>query len=71
MIDILCQKKKQKILYFDANELYGHSMSQPLPFDEIEFDIKFKLEVTLKTPDASDIVFFLGVDSKYPDNMKD
>ena len=27
-----------KILYIVANNLYGHSMSQPLPYDEIKFD---------------------------------
>ena len=26
----------KKILYFDATILYGHSFSQPLPYDEIE-----------------------------------
>ena len=28
--------ENKKILYFDSNNLYGHSMSQPLPYDEIE-----------------------------------
>ena len=28
----------KKIMYFDAINLYGHSMSQPLPYDEIKFD---------------------------------
>ena len=28
--------ENKKILYMDATNLYGHSMSQPLPFDEIE-----------------------------------
>ena len=28
----------KKILYVDSINLYGHSMSQPLPFDEIKFD---------------------------------
>ena len=27
----------EKIINIDANNLYGHSMSQPLPIDEIEF----------------------------------
>ena len=26
----------KKIWYIDANKLYGHFISQPLPFDEIE-----------------------------------
>ena len=28
--------ENKKIIYAAANNLYGHSMSQPLPFDEIE-----------------------------------
>ena len=28
----------KKILYLDANNLFGHSMPQPLPYDEIRFD---------------------------------
>ena len=28
--------ENEKILYIDANNLYGHSMSQPLPVDEFE-----------------------------------
>ena len=28
--------ENKKILYIDANNLYGHSMSQMLPYDEIE-----------------------------------
>ena len=28
--------KKKKLLYIDATNLYGHSMSQMLPYDDIE-----------------------------------
>ena len=28
----------------DANILYGHSMSEPLPYDEIQFDKNNNLE---------------------------
>ena len=28
----------KKMLYIDANNLYGHSVSQMLPYDEIKFD---------------------------------
>ena len=34
----------KKILYMDSTNLYGHSMIQPLPYDEIKFDKNVKLE---------------------------
>ena len=33
--------ENKKILYMDATNLYGHSMSQVLPFDETKFEKKF------------------------------
>ena len=36
--------KNRKKLYIDANELYGHSTSQPLPYDAISFDTNGNLE---------------------------
>ena len=61
----------KKIFYRDANNLYGHSMSQPLPYDEIKFDENVKLEDILNTPDDSNIGYFIEVDLKYPDNIKE
>ena len=46
-------------------------MSQPLPYDETNFDKKGKLEDILNTPDESDIGYFIEVDLKYPDNIKE
>ena len=63
--------KNKKILYIDANNLYGHSMSQYLPYDEIKFDNNIKLEDILNTPDDSDIGYFIEVDLIYPDNIKE
>ena len=63
--------ENKKILYADANILYGHSMSQPLPFDEIKFDQIVNLEDVLNTPDDSDIGYFIEVDLKYSDNIKE
>ena len=60
----------KKVLYFDSNNLYGHSMSQPLPYDEIKFNRNVKLEDTINTPDDSDIGYFLEGNLTYPDNMK-
>ena len=62
--------KNKKILYIDANNLYGHSMSQYLPNNEIKFDNTVKLEDILNTPDDSDIGYFIEVDLIYPDNIK-
>ena len=51
-------------------------MSQMLPYDEIEMwhghldKYSNWLEEILNTPDDSEIGYFLGVDLKYPDNIK-
>ena len=55
----------------DANNLYGWAMSEYLPFDEIKFKTKVKLEDILNTPDDSDIGYFIEVDLTYPDNIKE
>ena len=62
--------KNKKILYIDANNLYGHSMSQYLPYDEIKFDNTVKFEDILNTPDDSDKGYFIELDLIYPDNIK-
>ena len=65
-----------KVLYADPTNLYGYSVSQMLPYDEIEMwhghpDKYWKwLDEILNKPDDSEIVFFLEVDLKYHDNIK-
>ena len=61
----------KKISYADANNLYGHPMSQTLPYGGIKFDKHVNLEDILNTPDDSDIGYFVEVDLKYPDNIKE
>ena len=63
--------ENEKILYIDATNLYGHSMSQKLPHDKIKFEKDIFLEGKLNTPDDSEIAFFLEVDLKYPDIIKE
>ena len=63
--------ENKKILYVDANNLYGHSMSQPLPFDGLKFDNNVKLEDILNTPDDSNIGYFIEVDLTYSNNIKE
>ena len=66
----------KKITYMDATNLYGHSMSQMLPYDEIEMwhghpNLYMNwLEKILNTQDDNEIGYFLEVDLKYPDNLK-
>ena len=68
--------ENRKILYMDATNLYGHSMSQLFPYDEIEMWhghpnlYMDKLEEFLNTPDDSDIGNFVEIDLKYPDQIK-
>ena len=62
--------ESKKILHVDAKNLYGHSMSEALPYDEIRLDNQVKLESILDTPDDNDIGYFIEVDLKYTDNRK-
>ena len=63
--------ENKTILYIDANNLNGPSMSQPLPYDEIKFDQNIKLEDILNTPDDSDIGYCIEGDLKYPNDVKE
>ena len=68
--------EKNKILYMDATNLYGHSMSQFLLYHEIEMwhghpDKYWKwMDEILNTPDDSESGYSLEVDLKYPDDIK-
>ena len=64
----------------DATNLYGHSMIQPLPYDEIEMwhghpDLYVnKVDeslIILNTPDDSGFGYFVEVDLIYPDDIKE
>ena len=73
----MLNQMKKKLIYLDATNLYGHSMIQPLPYDEIEMwhghpDLYMnKLEGILNTSDDSDISYFIEVHLKYPDKLKE
>ena len=63
--------ENKKILLKKAKNLYGWAMSEYPPHDEIQIDRNFRLEDTLSTPDDSDIGYFIEVDLKDPDNIKE
>ena len=46
-------------------------MSEYIPYDEIKFDRKVILEDILKAPDYSDNGYFIDIDLKCPDNIKE
>ena len=68
--------ENKKILYMDATNIYGHSLSQMLPYDEIDMwhghpDLyRNWLKEILNKPDENKIGYFLEVDLKYPVNIK-
>ena len=67
----------KKIFYMDATNLYGHSMCQPLRYDEIEMwhgdpDLYMKkLQEILNTPDDSDTGYFVEADLRHLDNKNE
>ena len=69
--------ENKKILYKDATNIYAHSMSQMLLYDEVEMwhgdpDKYWNwLDEILNTADDADIGYFLEVDLKYPDIIKE
>ena len=63
--------ENKKIINIDANNLYGHSMSQPQPIDETKFDKNVKLAEISNTPEDNNFGNFIEVDLKCPDNIKE
>ena len=57
-------------MYLDAINLYRHSISQPLLYDEIEYDKNVKVEHIIHTPDDSDICYIVEVETNNPDGIK-
>ena len=61
----------------DATILFGHSMSQTLPYDEVEMwqghaDLYMdKLQEMFNTPDDGDFGYFSEVDLRYQGNVKE
>ena len=61
--------ENKKLLYIDANNLYGHSMSQRLPYDGTKFENYIRLNEMLNTLHDNDIGSFLKVDLCYLYNI--
>ena len=64
-------KKKESNIYWDANNLYGWGMSQPLSYGEFDWLNKKeidKLDLNSVTENSS-IGYFLEVDLRYPSEL--
>jgi hypothetical protein len=57
------------ILYPDANNLYGHSMSEPLPYGDLKIYTKITIEEVLETVDDADIGYTVEVDISFPEKI--
>ena len=69
--------ENKELIYMEATNLYGYSMIQTLPYVEIEIwhghpDLYMdKSEEILSILDDSDIGYFVEVDIRYPDTIKE
>ncbi|KAL0839583.1 hypothetical protein ABMA28_016273 [Loxostege sticticalis] len=69
-------KEESFIMYYDANNLYGWAMSQPLPYGGFKWVEKCSVEwvkanILDHSPANSDIGYFLEVDLDYPVKLHD
>lgn len=63
-------RKSNYLMYLDANNLYGHSMSQYLPLNGFKWcEDEFTEELILKIADDSNTGYIFEVDLEYPANL--
>ena len=66
------KKDDSYIVYLDANNLYGHAMSQYLPTGEFKWnEEKWNTDRILKLKDDSEIGYLFDVDISYPEDLHD
>ena len=59
-------EESNHILYLDANNLYGWSMVQSLPYDKIKIDNNINIDDVLKTDDNNDVGYIVECDLHLP-----
>jgi hypothetical protein len=57
--------------YFDANNLYGWAMSNPLPFDNFKWVDPESIGDITEIPKTGDIGYILDCDFEYPEHLHD
>jgi hypothetical protein len=58
-------------MYLDANNLYGHSMSQKLPTGKFEWLYKFDIDFLKRFDCNGDYGLFVECDLNYPKELHD
>jgi hypothetical protein len=61
-----CNEESNYIVYLDANNLYGWSIVQSLPYDKIEIDNNINIDDVLKTDDNNDVGYIVECDLHIP-----
>lgn len=64
-------KKSTYLGYFDSNNLYGFSMSQPLPYGNFKWIDPTSLPDVMQIPQNGDIGYIIEADYEYPDSLHD
>jgi hypothetical protein len=59
------------LMYWDANNLYGWPMVQPLPYKDLKFRNDITIEQILNTPDDSEEGYMVECDLHIPDHLHD
>jgi hypothetical protein len=63
-------KPENYLMYWDANNLHGHAMSQSLPYKDPEFS-NFDIDDVLNTNDDNDEGYILEIDLHIPEDIHD
>ena len=71
MNDFNSNLEKSFIAYLDANNLYGHSMSRPLPYKNFKWIEPLSQEFIMNYNENSDVGYTLEVDLEYPKELHD
>jgi hypothetical protein len=64
-------KPSNYLMYWDANNLYGWSMVQSLPYKDLKFRNDITIEQILNTPDDSEEGYMVECDLHIPDHLHD
>jgi hypothetical protein len=61
--------KSTYLMYLDANNLYGWSMVQDLPYKDIKFNTEITIEEILRTEDDAETGYTVEVDLSFPQEI--